>query len=74
MANRDNDGSDTDLESAKYDAAFVAETGAAEDIATTRSIQAGLSSQANTHFTYGYFEKAIVHFHKTIAEMLQKLN
>ncbi len=72
LTNRKNDGSDTELEAAKYDAAFVAETGAAEDIATTRSIQAGLSSRANTHFTYGYFEKAIVHFHKSMAELLQK--
>lgn len=73
LTNRKGDGSKENIENAKYDAAFVAETGAAEDLATTRSIQAGLHSQANTHFTYGHYEKAIVQFHKTIAEILEKL-
>ena len=74
LTSRHSDGSAADLERAKRDADFVANLGAAEDLATTRSIQASLSSEANTHFTYGYFEKAIVHFHKTMAETLGKLD
>jgi nitrite reductase/ring-hydroxylating ferredoxin subunit len=73
LTNRHYDGSEAHLDAAKYDAAFVAETGAAEDLETTRSIQAGLNSNANTHFTYGYYEKAIVHFHKNLAEMIRKI-
>lgn len=73
LTNRHYDGSETHLETAKYDAAFVAETGAAEDLETTRSIQAGLNSNANTYFTYGYYEKAIVHFHKNLTELIQMI-
>jgi choline monooxygenase len=73
LTNHQFDGSEAHLEAAKYDAAFVAETGAAEDLEMTRSIQAGLDSKANTHFTYGYYEKAIVHFHKNLAEMIRKI-
>lgn len=74
LTNRDSDGSADDLERAKRDADFVANLGAAEDLATTRSIQASLCTESNTHFTYGYFEKAIVHFHKTIVETLGNLD
>lgn len=72
LANPGNDGSSEALSEARYDADFVAETGLMEDLATTRSIQAGLDSGANTHFTYGHFEKAIVHFHKTLADQLSR--
>ena len=72
VTNPQNDGSDSDMATAKYDADFVAETGAVEDMAATRSIQAGLDSGANSHFTYGYFEKAIVHFHKMLRDQLKR--
>ena len=32
-----------------------------------------VASGANEHFTYGKFEKAIVHFHKTLTGMLPRL-
>ncbi len=73
LTNRDSDGSPEALERAERDADFVKNLGATEDIAATRSIQAGLASEANTHFTYGYFEKAIVHYHKTMDALLDKL-
>jgi hypothetical protein len=34
------------------------------------AIQRGLASGANTHFEYGRFEAAIVHFHRTLHECL----
>lgn len=49
---------------------FVSDTGLVEDQAVVRAIQEGLASGANTHFTYGRFEKAIVHFHKTLTGLL----
>jgi phenylpropionate dioxygenase-like ring-hydroxylating dioxygenase large terminal subunit len=57
-------------EKAKRDANFVSDTGGKEDAAVIRAIQNGLDSGANTHFTYGYYEKAIVHFHKTLSSVL----
>lgn len=58
---------------AKKDADFVSDTGLREDAAVVRDIQAGLASGANSHFTYGRFEKAIVHFHKNLTEHLALL-
>lgn len=55
---------------ASRDAAFVADTGGKEDAAVVGAIQAGLASGANTHFTYGRYEQAIVHFHKTLHGLL----
>ena len=70
LTNRDSDRSSLDMEKVKRDADFVSTTGAVEDQDVVRAIQEGLASEANSHFTYGHFEKAIVHFHKTMAEML----
>ena len=55
---------------ATRDAAFVGDTGGKEDAAVIRAIQNGLTSGANEHFTYGLFEAAIVHFHKTLHKVL----
>jgi len=55
---------------AARDAAFVGDTGGKEDAAVIRAIQNGLASDANEHFTYGHFEKAIVHFHKSLHSVL----
>lgn len=41
-------------------------TGGAEDVLVARSIQRGLASGANTHLTFGAFEGAIAHFHRTL--------
>ena len=63
----------SDNERAQRDASFVADTGGAEDAAVVRGIQESLASGANEHFTYGKFEMAIVHFHKSLTGMLQRM-
>jgi choline monooxygenase len=57
---------------AKRDAEFVKETGLREDRDAACSIQAGLESNANSHFTFGRYEKAIAHFHATLSGLLAK--
>jgi phenylpropionate dioxygenase-like ring-hydroxylating dioxygenase large terminal subunit len=66
--------SQADAARASRDAAFVADTGGKEDAAVVRAIQAGLHSGANSHFTYGRYEQAIVHFHKTLHGLLDGAN
>ncbi|MBI3373760.1 MAG: Rieske 2Fe-2S domain-containing protein [Betaproteobacteria bacterium] len=58
------------LREAKRDAAFVGEVGAAEDRAVVCAIQRGLGSGANEVFTFGKFEGAIAHFHRTLKAAL----
>ena len=65
-------GDQVDPESAKRDAAFVNQTGAAEDGALVTSIQRSIASGANEFFTFGHFESAIVHFHRTLGEALDR--
>ena len=48
------------------------ETGLKEDRHAACSIQESLKTGANTHLTFGKFEKAIVHFHSQIAERIGK--
>lgn len=60
-------------EKAKKDAKFVKDTGLGEDRAVACSVQAGLASGANTHLTFGKFEKAIVHFHQQLDKHLAML-
>ena len=57
---------DEALAAAKKDAAFVGNTGAAEDRAVVCSIQRGVSSGANDAFTFGHFENALIHFHRVL--------
>ena len=59
-----------DLEDAKRDAAFVNDSGQEEDRAAAAAIQRTLASGANSHLTFGHFEKAIVHFHQRLTEYL----
>ena len=54
------------------DAEFVDQTGAAEDRAVIRAIQCGLGSGANSVFTFGLFESAIVHFHRSLDAILEQ--
>jgi phenylpropionate dioxygenase-like ring-hydroxylating dioxygenase large terminal subunit len=68
LANRA--GGEDDVAAAKRDAEFVNRTGAAEDLAVVTAIQRGLASGANEHFTFGRFEGAIAHFHRTLAAAL----
>ncbi len=58
------------LAEARRDAQFVGTTGAEEDRAVVQAIQRGLASGANEAFTFGRFESAIVHFHRTLAAAL----
>jgi phenylpropionate dioxygenase-like ring-hydroxylating dioxygenase large terminal subunit len=58
------------IEEAKRDAEFVSTTGAAEDREVVRAIQRGLASNANQVFTFGKFESAIAHFHRTLTAAL----
>lgn len=59
------------LEEAKRDASFVNETGAAEDLEIVLAIQRSIRSRANEYFTFGHFEKAIVHFHENLHAALR---
>ena len=61
------------VQRAKRDAGFVADSGGKEDTAAIRAIQAGLDSGANEHFIFGHYEKAIVHFHEVLSTTLQGL-
>lgn len=74
LTNRGEADNDANLARAQRDAEFVANEGGQEDIDVVRAIQAGLASNANEHFTYGRFEKAIGHFHRTLTETLQLLD
>ena len=58
------------LEAAQRDVAFVNDSGQEEDRAAARAIQETLTTDANSHLTFGYFEKAIVHFHRQLADHL----
>lgn len=51
---------------ARRDAAFVNDTGGAEDREVVRAIQRGMDSGANDAFTFGLYESAIVHFHREL--------
>ena len=70
VTNRTDDGSTMSLEEARRDALFVKDSGLDEDRAAACAIQGALRSNANQHLTFGYFEKAIVHFHQNLAENL----
>jgi phenylpropionate dioxygenase-like ring-hydroxylating dioxygenase large terminal subunit len=65
-----NDSGDEAIGEAKRDAEFST-VGAAEDRAVVCAIQRGLASGANEAFTFGHFESAIVHFHRTLAAALK---
>ncbi|MEN8159766.1 MAG: SRPBCC family protein [Myxococcota bacterium] len=57
---------------AERDSSFVSDSGLTEDLAVVKSIQAGIGSGANEHYTFGHFEPAIVHFHRTLREALTR--
>ena len=64
------DGVSTDIDDAKRDAGFVKDAGFDEDREAACAIQGTLGTKANQHLTFGHFEKAIVHFHKNLAQHL----
>ena len=62
-----------DVEKAERDAAFIKDTGVIEDRAAACGIQQGLAGAGNSHFTFGHFEKAAVHFHQQLDAHLEIL-
>ena len=68
-----NESAEEKLREAKRDARFIKDTGLDEDRHAASAIQAGLKSSANSHFTFGHYEKAIVHFHTNLKASLAKL-
>jgi len=58
------------IEDAARDAVFVNESGQDEDLEAACSIQETVTAQANSHLTFGYFEKAIVNFHQHLSRNL----
>jgi phenylpropionate dioxygenase-like ring-hydroxylating dioxygenase large terminal subunit len=64
-------GGEEAMSEAKRDAEFFEAGGTAEDRAVVCAIQRGLASGANEAFTYGHFESAIVHFHRTLDAALE---
>ena len=70
MVNRQIDGVDISHAQAQRDAEFVQSSGQDEDREAARAIQQTVTTAANTHLTFGYFEKAIVNFHKHLAKCL----
>jgi phenylpropionate dioxygenase-like ring-hydroxylating dioxygenase large terminal subunit len=73
LSHRGAGASEEALAKAKRDADFVANTGSVEDRAVVCAIQRGLASGANECFTFGRFEPAIVHFHRTLDAALAHL-
>jgi hypothetical protein len=58
------------IDEAKRDAVFVNESGQDQDREAACAIQESVGSNANSHFTFGHFEKAIVNFHQSLARHL----
>lgn len=65
-------GKNISLEEAEKDAQFVNESGQNEDREAARAIQETVTTSANSYLTFGFFEKAIVNFHKHLALSLDK--
>jgi phenylpropionate dioxygenase-like ring-hydroxylating dioxygenase large terminal subunit len=60
----------TSTADAERDAAFVNQTGGAEDAAMVSAIQKGMASGANESFLFGRYEGAIAHFHRELDRIL----
>jgi hypothetical protein len=61
-----NKGVEISLEEAIRDVDFVNQSGQEEDRAAARDIQETVTTSANSHLTFGYYEKAIVSFHQQL--------
>jgi nitrite reductase/ring-hydroxylating ferredoxin subunit len=70
MVNRETHGQKITVDEARRDAVFVNESGQDEDREAACAIQESVGSNANSHFTFGHFEKAIVNFHQSLASHL----
>ena len=71
MSNQTSDGQTVDLTEAMRDASFVKDTGLIEDRHAAATIQEGLNTNANSHFTFGKSEQAIAHFHAGLQALVQ---
>jgi len=67
VVNRHTDEYKIPLEEAYRDAEFVTASGQHEDREAACAIQESVPTGANSHLTFGYFEKAIVNFHQHLA-------
>ena len=70
MVNLNSSGKIISNEDAKKDLKFVNEQGQSEDREAARAIFETVTAKANSHLTFGYFEKAIVNFHKHLTKIL----
>ena len=70
MVNLNSSGKIISNEDAKKDLKFVNEQGQSEDREAARAIFETVTAKANSHLTFGYFEKAIVNFHQHLTNML----
>lgn len=66
--------SNENLESSKKDTAFAKDTGVEEDREAACSIQKGFLGDGNSYFTFGRFEKAIVHFNRQLNAHVNELS
>jgi phenylpropionate dioxygenase-like ring-hydroxylating dioxygenase large terminal subunit len=73
LAPRIKHGKPLDIAEARRDANFVQDSGLTEDRQAACTIQEGLTSGANSHFTFGHYEQAIGHFHKHLTDHIAKL-
>ena len=62
----DQNGVEISEEDAMRDVDFVNQSGQEEDRAAARDIQETVTTSANSHLTFGYYEKAIVSFHQQL--------
>ena len=67
MMNRQTNEHPISLEEAQRDALFVNDSGQDEDREVACTIQETVTAKANTHLTFGYYEKAIVNFHQHLS-------
>ena len=72
MINRQTDEYPISLEEAQRDARFVNDSGLDEDREAARAIQETVTTGANTHLTFGHYEKAIVNFHQYLSKYLDE--
>jgi phenylpropionate dioxygenase-like ring-hydroxylating dioxygenase large terminal subunit len=63
-------GVEISLEEAMRDVDFVNQSGQEEDRAAARDIQETVTTSANSHLTFGYYEKGIVSFHQQLQHEL----
>lgn len=66
----DQNGVEISDEDAMRDVDFVNQSGQEEDRAAARDIQETVTTSANSHLTFGYYEKAIVGFHQQLQNEL----